>query len=242
MTGPGRHAPPDAGEERTTRVPVGSADLGSLFIRPARFFRDRDLDVRAWYLPALLCTGLTSASSRIDQNLMRADLGQARPGWDTFAPILLQSWGAYWAFVLVAGLIYAAFYWYLGGWWYRVRLRWSGAHSADRREARLVMAYAALVMSAPTLVYMVMQTVSFPDYGAAWESESLLPILILIFPFWAVYTSYRGVRTRFEVGKWKARVWFLILPSLVFLVLFGVVAVLYAALEPVFGGGGNRFA
>lgn len=224
------------------KLKVSVADLGALFLWPKRFFRDRDLDVRSWFLTALLCSGITTASGRIDQNLMRADLSQPRVGWDEFAPVLLDSWIAYWLFLLGVGVVSAALYWYVGGWWYRVRLRWSGDANPDPRMARLVMISAAFVMSAPQLAYSLLETASFPNYGAAWESESVLPAFLLIFPFWSVYASYRGVRTRFSVTRWRARIWFLILPVLVFAVAFGVIALLYAMMEPVFTGGGGQFA
>jgi hypothetical protein len=211
------------------RTPV-VADLVALFFRPARFFADIDLDHRWWYLPALLAAGVTSASGRVDQNLMREDLGQARAGWETLAPYLVESWPTLWAFLLGAGAIYAVGYWYIGGWWYKVRLRWSGAEAPDPRTARLVMVTAGIVTALPALIYMLGQTAVYPSYRAAWNSDDLLSVSLVLFPFWSVYASYRGVRTRFDVAKWKSRLWFLILPAVVFAFVFGVIAILYAVL------------
>lgn len=211
------------------RAPV-AADLARLFFRPARFFADVDLDHRWWYVPALLAAGITSASGRIDQNLIREDLGQPRPGWDTFGPYVVDSWPTFWAFLLVAGALYAAFYWYIGGWWYKVRLRWSGAEAPDARAARLVMVTAGIVTALPAFVFLLGQTAIYPSYRAAWRSEELLSVGLVLFPFWSAYASYRGVRTRFDVARWKSRLWFLILPAVVFAFAFGVVAILYAFL------------
>jgi hypothetical protein len=232
----------EPGDVEVERSAPRAADLPALFFQPSEFFRRVDLDHRWWFLSALLIAGISSASGRVDQNLIREELGQARPGWDQLAPYLVDSWLTFWVFILVTATMYAAFYWYVGGWWYKVRLKWSGASDPDARTARLVMVTAAVVLGLPTVLLLVAQTVVFPSYRVAWESDEFLSAALLIFPFWSVYTSYRGVRTRFDVAKWKSRVWFLILPSLVFVFAFGVIVVLYALLVPLVQGGPGTFA
>ena len=215
-------------------------DVVTLFFQPRRFFAIVELDHRWWYASALVIAGLSTASGRIDQNIMREELGRSRPGWDQLSPFLLDSWPTFWLFLIGAAAIYAPFYWYVGGWWYKVRLKWSGAAAPDPRAARLVMATAAVIVGLPTVLFLVGQTVVFSDYREAWASDELLSVVLLVFPFWSAYTSYRGVRTRFDVSKWKGRIWFLFLPALVFVFTFGLIAVLYALLfTPVSPGGGN---
>jgi hypothetical protein len=215
-------------------------DLAALFLRPQRFFTTVDLDHRWWYTSALLIAGVSTASGRIDQNIIREELGQSRPGWDQLSPFLMDSWPTFWLFLLGAAAVYAPFYWYVGGWWYKVRLKWSGVASPDARAARLVMATAAVVVGLPTVLFLLGETVAFPDYRSAWASDELFSVALLIFPFWSVYASYRGARTRFDVSRWKGRLWFLILPALLFVFALGLIAVLYALLfTPVSSGGGN---
>ena len=51
--------------------------------------------------------------------------------------VLIGTWPMMWLFVLLLGAISGAFYWWIGGWWCKVRLAWSGAPSPDARLARL---------------------------------------------------------------------------------------------------------
>lgn len=229
--------PPEAPAQSTlTRVPVSWAALGDLFIRPTRFFQNVDLGRgRAWEV-AILLVGMSGAIGRIDQNLTRADLGRPRPGWETLGPMLTESWIGFWGFVLVAGAIGAVFIWYLGGWFYNLRLRWSGARTFDKREGRLVYTFSGLVAAIPSLLYVVIATAVFPNYQAAWDSEELWSVVLLAFPFWAVIASYLGVRARFAVSPMRARIWFLILPILGYTIALGILGALYALVGSNSGG------
>jgi hypothetical protein len=183
-------------------------------------------------LIAAWLVGISSTIARIDRNLIQADLGSPRPGWEAFAPFLTQSWITFWLFVLLVGALGGAMLWYVGGWWYNVRLGWSGAVDFDRRQGRLVYTFAGLVWAIPSIAYAAIATVVFPNYQAAWESEELWSVLLLVFPFWAVVVSYLGVRSRFQVRSAPARVWFLILPIIVYTIALGIIGTLYAVFTP----------
>lgn len=48
------------------------------------------------------------------------------------------------------------------------------------------------------------------------------PLLLLVCPFWSVFVSYRGVRTVFpETKVWATRVWFGVLPVILYAVVMG---------------------
>jgi hypothetical protein len=128
------------------------------------------------------------------------------------------------------GLIGAVSLWYLGGWWYNLRVRWSGVPSHDKRQGRLIYIYSGLVEALPSLSYALLATAIYANYQAAWDAEELWSSLLLVFPFWSVVVSYRGVRTSFPVKPWPARLWFLILPSLMYVFAFGLLGVAYALL------------
>jgi hypothetical protein len=214
--------------------PLSPERLGMLFLRPRRFFQagTAPLDHRPTLLLVLLCVGIAYASGRIDQNLIRADLGQARPGWDAMAPMVVGSWPGFWGAVLFFAILGAAGAWYIGGWWYRVRLRWSGDAAADPRAARLVYSYASFVYALPVVVALLLQTLLFESYAEAWYADELWSTLLLVFPFLSCWASYQGVRATFAVRTGAARVWFLILPALAYVAAFGVIAVLFAWLTP----------
>jgi hypothetical protein len=223
MTSP---PPPDT----PAPAPLSWADLPDLFVRPTRFFHSVRLDQGAGWLLAAVLVGISGAIGRIDQRLIAAELDGGGGGSGILESIMMESWTAYWLGVVVAGAVGAVVIWFLGGWWYNVRLRWSGADDHDRRQGRLVYTLSGLVSAIPSLAYSLGTTLVFPDYRAAWESEELWSTALVVFPFWAAFVSYRGVRSRFPVRPGGARFWFLIMPVLAYAIIFGIISVLYGTL------------
>jgi len=200
--------------------------LADLFFRPTRYFRSADLGRgKAWVFAAWI-VGIASAIDRIDTNLIRADLGLGS-GSASLSVQLANSWPAFWAFVVPIGAIAAVLLWLIGGWWYNVRLRWSGAVGFDQREGRLVYAFSSLIHAIPALLYAVVATMLFPSYLSAFLSEELWSVALVVFPFWGALASYKGVRAKFQPKPTPARVWFLILPMLFYAVV--VAAITFAS-------------
>ncbi len=209
------------------RSPLSPAALRDLFLRPARYFREQPLDTGDWKWAAWV-VGVAVAIERIDQGLARSDLGAPSPGWDTLSPLLVNSWTGFWLFAALMGTLGGALAWLIGGWWYHVRIRWSGVPDANRTEARRVYIFASLVAAVPIVVYSLVVTVLYPDYSAAWYDDELWSGLLLVFPFWSVVVSYRGVRVRFPIRAGPARVWFAILPVLFYVIMIGVIGLVYS--------------
>jgi hypothetical protein len=164
------------------------------------------------------------AIGRVDRQFVRADLGQQTSA----ASFVGESWVRFWAVVLLSGALSALLTWYLGTWWYRARLRWSGAIDPDRARARAVYLYSSLVWGAPTVLSAIVATLTFPNYAAAWADEGWGAALLLIFPFWSCVVSYRGVRAAFDVRTGRARFWFLIAPIVLIAIAIGLFAAIYA--------------
>jgi hypothetical protein len=198
-------------------------------MRPTRFFSSPlGLGQTPYILFVTWCYGIASAIDRVDQELLRAEVGRPRPGWDVWGPMVTESWLGYWGFVLGMGAVSGLFLWWLGGWWYHVRLRWAGDADPDRRLARLVYVYSSFVWSGPAIAAALVATVAFANYTEAWNSDQPYSIALLIFPFWSVVTSYLGARVIFDVSPRRARLWFLILPMALYVVAFGLIAALVA--------------
>jgi hypothetical protein len=106
-------------------------------------------------------------------------------------------------------------------------LSWSGAKDPDHRLARLVYVYASFVAAGPTVAYTLAITLVYENYQAAFLADELYSMLLLVFPFWSVVCSYIGVRTLFDVKRGPALVWFAILPSLLYVFAFGLIAVIF---------------
>jgi hypothetical protein len=54
--------------------------------------------------------------------------------------------------VLVLGIIAGLMYYAIGGWWYRLRLRWCGADDTQASLARRVLMFSGQVIAVPTIV------------------------------------------------------------------------------------------
>lgn len=207
------------------------SDLVDIFIRPSRFFSSKIAAGSTPYLVLVAwCYGIAEAMDRIDRVSLQSEMGRPRAGWGALGPLVMESWAGYWTFCLVMGAASGAFLYMVGGWWYRVRLKWAGDPSPDPTLARRVYVYSSFVMAAPMILAALGQTMTFPHYAAAWQSAEIYTLALIIFPFWSIAASYAGARAVFRLGAWRARIWFLILPVMVYLVAFGAIALAAALL------------
>ena len=198
--------------------------LVDLYVRPGRFFSGQlALGATPYVLFVTLVCGLTGAADRLDRQMIKADLG-ARSSIP--APVL-TSWLAYWAFIAAVGALAAGFLWAFGGWWYNVRIRWSGATNADRFTGRLVYIYSSFVHALPALIILVAATAVYDNYQQYWHGDEAWSSAWFVFLFWSCVTSYKGVKTVFSVTQWKARVWFFFFPMVTYVAAFAAVIVAY---------------
>jgi hypothetical protein len=221
---PAEPAPPPVDVRRFQ--PFQLAHLRDLFFRPSRFFAP---DVRpgpAWAV-SLACwlMGISYVIDRIDIKMMQADVAGTHR--NPLTEKLVASWDAYWAALLIGGTLAGAMIWFIGGWWYRLRLRWSGAVAPDAREARLAYVFAGLVFCLPALIVTLLLTLRFESYAAAWSAESLDGLLLPVFMVWSCATGWLAARTKFGVTGPLPLLLFLILPVLVYMVAIGGFAYIY---------------
>lgn len=210
-------------------APFGPSRLLDLYIRPRKFFGNpRDLDHRGAIVTAAFLMGISGAMGRIDKKIVQSELGRASASWDRIADWMLSSWFNYWLVVLVAGAFGGVFLWYLKGWWYKKRLEWAGAQEPSLPLARRVHAMQELVMAGPAVLWTWIQTFLYANYREAWQADELWSTSILVFVFWSCWTSYVGATTVFSLSRTKARVWFLILPAVLYLFAVGAIGFLYS--------------
>ena len=191
----------------------------TLVLRPKEFFEHYFQKGQSPYLFwVVLIVGVSRAMDRMEHQFLHADL-QGRLAQVPQA----NSWTTYWITASLSGLFGGAILYYLGGWWYDVRVGWAGGRR-DRETSRFLYLYSAFIPSLLQVMAMVGNTVGdkqpFPH-----ELEGIGLALVfgtqVVATFYAVYVSYRGVRTVHELSRWGARVWFLILPGLVYTLAFG---------------------
>jgi len=180
--------------------PLWPRHLVDLFVRPRSFFsRNLALGHTPSVVLVTWCYGISNAIDRVDTELLRSELGRPRPGWELLGPLVAESWLGFWLWILAGGALGGLFLWWVGGWWYRLRLRWSGAAAPDKRLARLLLVYSSFVFAGPAVVAAVIRTLAYPNYAAAYAAEEWFSVLPIIFPFWSIATSYVGVTTSDEM-------------------------------------------
>lgn len=184
-----------------------------IFIRPRAFFES--IAVSHNPMLTLACVwvfGMSNATNRLAK-IIRGPV-DSQP--------LDDSWTLTWAAILGLGLVAGGIAYVIGGWWYSVRLRWSGVEAPSRRVATRVYISAAQVMAVPNVAMAaIASTVYATPFDAAISPElgtwSLVMILLML---WSYVVSYVGVRTVFRARLWPSRFWFLILPSALIIGVF----------------------
>lgn len=209
--------------------PFWPQHLVDLFIRPTRFFKGQlGLGKTPYVVLVSWTVGISAVLDRVDTRIMQAELLNKPERWEAIE-LVVGTWPRMWALVLLIGALSGALYWWLGGWWCKVRLRWSGAPSPDARLARLLFVYSSFVYAGPAVLALVGQTFLYSNYLEALEQESFFSLAVLVAVFWSIATTYRGALALFPVTPNRARLWFVILPAAFFFVVVGGVAALYAA-------------
>ncbi|MGB2741330.1 MAG: hypothetical protein WBC60_12350 [Cognaticolwellia sp.] len=200
-----------------------------LFFKPRLFFKDLDLlNVPILVYVSLWLIGMSNAVDRIDQKLMKSDLGTATSSNQFMLDAISGGWLVFFLIVAGIGALGAFFVWLIGGWFYNLRLSWSGAGDFDKVNGRLIYVFSSLVTAIPHIITLLISATLYQDYVDVFYADEYWSSLIIIFPFWAIYVSYTAILTNFTVVKWKAMLWFVILPILFYSLAFGVVVLAYS--------------
>ena len=206
---------PDSG----TSCPAGWLWLVYLYFRPRTFFTHFVIDstpgltaLCAWFY------GMAGILDRVESQ-----------SWTDPDLLLGTTWEELWIFTALGGIVAGWLYFKLGGWWFRLRLGFAGASEPDKGLARRVYIFASMVFAFPILLTQVVET---GTYTTPWDSAhgegSLWYFLLLIFPFWSVWSSYAGVRTAFSLRRGLAVLWFLVLPVVAYgFLILGAIAFLF---------------
>lgn len=206
--------------------PLWPQHLIDLFIRPSRFFSGQiALRKTPYVIFVTWCYGVASVISMIDRDLVGESRGRA-PVWKLTGLMVADSWFDFWLWVIGLGAVGGLFLWLMGGWWYDVRLRWSGAKNLNDRSSRLLYVYTSFVDSAPTIVIVLLWTAIMPSYRQGLTAGRNYFGALLLFPFWSLVTSYIGATTLFALSRRKARIWFLGLPALFYVFTLGLAPIL----------------
>jgi hypothetical protein len=212
-------------------------DILRLFFKPKNFFTSEIAVGKTPYiLFVVLVLGISAFIERVDKELLRLLLGNPRPGIENILPYVVDSWLNFWGIALLYGSISGFFIWKIGGWWYKVRLKWSGAKEPETIEEKkrfskqvgIIYIYTSFVAAFPSFLLVFIYMFIFKSYRIAFNADEYYSLIFIIFPFWSVIVSYKAVNAIFTLRKWAGKLWFLILPILIYLIAFGILATIGA--------------
>jgi len=159
--------------------------------------------------------GVAHTIDRADRMLLREQISSG-----VLTGAELPGWPSLWVMFLLTGILSGLATWYISGWWFRVRLRWSGAEDPDPHLARTVYMWGSFVWAVPMVLWTLVTTFSYPDYRTAYHTDDPLPWFYLGSIGWSLFIAYRGATTAFDVDPKRARIWFAVLPSVLYGAIF----------------------
>ncbi|WP_350432561.1 YIP1 family protein [Shewanella sp. H8] len=204
--------------------------LYSLYFRPSQFFSDTNLLQKRWLIfLATAFYSVTGVFERIEQKVIRYDMVNIPESKEALLNTIVTSWFVFWSVSLVIGLLFAWLIWWIGGWFYNLRIKWCGAREFDKDLGRSIYVISNMVYALPATIGMLVVTLCYNDYLNFYTEDFILSIVVVIFVLWSLIVSYKAVSTNFKVKKWLAIWWFMIAPIIlnITILFFYVFASLY---------------
>ena len=203
------------GEElKTTESMLSVKRLVQLFIRPKQFFSDfNGLNKESIYLFTYIAA-MAVFMDRMDNQLIKAQAltGGSLEQYDW----LIHTWIKYWGFTAIASIFIAFFVWFVYGWWYEIRLKWSGVENASSELIRQVNVMQLCILAIPVVLITLIQTCIYKNYEMAFLAPEVYSgIIFIFFSIYSCWVSYVAVKTVFNANKY-ALIWFLILPLIIY--------------------------
>jgi hypothetical protein len=142
-----------------------------------------------------------------------------------------STWGEVWAVAIFGGILVGAIAYYIGGWFYHVRVGWSkGRGSID--TARNIYIFSSLPISLISIGSLFFNMIAYgSDYFDSYYAEAsivdiIFGLLAIAAIGYSIYISYRAVRETMYVEKSRAIGWFVVAP-----VIFYILVLISAGLK-----------
>jgi|GEM_PF-2830649 len=199
-------------------IPLWKAPFAMLFT-PGRFFRSFAPRCPLAFVFLLAYMG----------GLMKYD-GRMQMRYDPTHPTFGQffdSWGLYWGVGAVTALLSAALVVALGGWFYRVRIRWCGVPNADVRLSNTIFITADTFTYFSGFLALSVASIRYDNPAEYFYTTDMdwLALLPLVFLLWSPVMSYRALREVFGINQGSGLVWFLILPIVMRFIALALIAI-----------------
>lgn len=128
------------------------------------------------------------------------------------------SWGEIWAVVLFGGVISGALTYYIAGWFFNLRVKWSKGRD-DIDTSRNINIFATLPISVASILALFFNQMSYgSDYFGYYYSDGttvdgvffFVAVAVIIY---SIRISYKAAREVLGAEKNRAIGWFIVLPA-----------------------------
>lgn len=193
-----------------------------LICKPKTFFEEqfeKEKSPYFWYV--LLVFGLSYSIDRLDRTFLKYDL---KGNYEQLE--LINNWYYYWGFSIFGAILSGLLFYYFGGWFYNLRVKWSKG-TPDKETSRFIYLYSSFIPSLPTVIYSIHLTFNQPKPYILMNEDGgegiIFPLFILFLIFYGIYVSYQGVCVTMKPAKWLGRIWFLILPVFMYFIALAMI-------------------
>lgn len=214
--------------------PIHFTDLLTFLIHPGDFFLSDKAIAPRWLRYLILwILGMVMLIARRRTGSLPSPFSVPLEG--TLGDLISRSWWFYWLYVMLVGMLSGAICWYVGGWWYNMKLSFCSPDPLCHFEGRVLYIYNKLIYGLPILILGIFTAFAYESPNAMlfefhWIDE-LSWIPFALFTPYATINSYRSVVGTYELSRLWSAVWFLILPFMFY--LLGMVGLLLVMLRPV---------
>ncbi len=136
-----------------------------------------------------------------------------------------STWGEVWAIAIFGGILSGALAYFIGGWFYHVRVGWSkGVGTID--TARNIYTFSSLPIALAGIGSLFFNHLAYgSDYFDTYYSDAssvdvIFGLLALAAIAYSIYISYRGVRDVMNVKKGLGIFWFVVAPAIFYVLIF----------------------
>jgi len=136
----------------------------------------------------------------------------------------LFSWWIYWLYVIINSSIKGLVIWVIGGWWFNIRLGFSGDNKSDIKKCRSIVVYLNMIKSLPVFMLIIISTIFFQDIYSTYSNEFIQILYAILFNsmiITLIYFEYRIAFEKFDVDKKRVKIWFIYIPSVLFILNIG---------------------
>jgi hypothetical protein len=137
----------------------------------------------------------------------------------------LFSWWRYWLNILINSSLNGIGIYFIKGWWFNIRLKFSGNNEADIKKCRSIAIYLNMIKSAPILVLIFISSLFLPNIYATYSNkyyQIFYTIVVNGMMIPLIYFEYRVAIENFTVDKKKLIIWFIYIPVILLILTIGL--------------------